>query len=109
MGLKISTIIPLSSPFFKIYANSLQGDFLHDDIPAIVRNPNVNLSRALNGTTHSVFTDDFWGTPMSSPVSHKSYRPITTLLFRLAFLFASFYALSFVDSPLIPILQKTAP
>jgi hypothetical protein len=29
-----------------------------------------------------VAVNDFWGTPMSDPNSHKSYRPLTTLTFR---------------------------
>ncbi|KAL0839218.1 hypothetical protein ABMA28_015990 [Loxostege sticticalis] len=60
------------------YANSLNGEFVHDDIPAIVSNSDVN------GGNHvfKVFKNDFWGTPMSDPNSHKSYRPLTTLSFR---------------------------
>ena len=30
-----------------------------------------------------LLTDDFWGTPMASHKSHKSYRPLTVLSFRL--------------------------
>ena len=61
-----------------VYLNTLRGDFVHDDIPAIVNNPDVN-------GKHSVlelFSNDFWGEPMSSVTSHKSYRPLTILLFR---------------------------
>lgn len=63
------------------YWNSLNGDFVHDDLPAIVQNPDVL------GTTsiRKLFTNDFWGRPMSDPESHKSYRPITTLTFRYLF------------------------
>ena len=61
------------------YSNSLFGDFVHDDIVAIVRNPDVTSSGGGN-----VFLNDFWGSPMSSNLSHKSYRPVTTLLFRFA-------------------------
>lgn len=61
-----------------VYSNSLNGDFVHDDIVAIVRNPDVT-GIASSG---NVFFNDFWGSPMSSNLSHKSYRPITTLLFR---------------------------
>lgn len=60
------------------FANSLHGDFVHDDIPALVQNPDV-----LGTTTLSeLFLHDFWGRPMSDPESHKSYRPVTTLTFR---------------------------
>jgi len=31
----------------------------------------------------SVFSNDFWGSPLSHPESHKSYRPLTILTFRL--------------------------
>ena len=31
----------------------------------------------------SVFSNDFWGLPLSDPESHKSYRPLTVLSFRL--------------------------
>lgn len=30
-----------------------------------------------------MFTNDFWGSPLSHPESHKSYRPLTILTFRL--------------------------
>lgn len=60
------------------YTNSLRGEFVHDDIPAIVTNKDV---LGLNPVLE-VFKNDFWGTPMSDPHSHKSYRPLTTLTFR---------------------------
>jgi hypothetical protein len=31
-----------------------------------------------------LLTDDFWGEPIASPNSHKSYRPLTVLSFRLS-------------------------
>ncbi|XP_045491997.1 protein O-mannosyl-transferase TMTC1-like [Colias croceus] len=61
------------------YSNSLNGDFVHDDIPAIVSNGDVNGANSVL----RIFKDDFWGTPMSDVHSHKSYRPLTTLTFRL--------------------------
>ncbi|KAG6447846.1 protein O-mannosyl-transferase TMTC1 [Manduca sexta] len=60
------------------YANSLNGEFVHDDIPAIVSNGDVNGANSVG----RVFRNDFWGTPMSDTSSHKSYRPLTTLSFR---------------------------
>ncbi|XP_045764022.1 protein O-mannosyl-transferase TMTC1-like [Maniola jurtina] len=61
------------------YSNSLNGEFVHDDIPAIVSNGDVTgVNPVLN-----IFKNDFWGTPMSDTGSHKSYRPLTTLTFRL--------------------------
>ena len=44
----------------------------------------TNLSCYRSGTPlASVFTNDFWGLPLSDPESHKSYRPLTVLSFRL--------------------------
>ncbi|XP_047989833.1 protein O-mannosyl-transferase TMTC1-like [Leguminivora glycinivorella] len=64
------------------YINSLNGEFVHDDIPAVVMNPDVIGTNPLR----KVFENDFWGTPMSDVNSHKSYRPLTTLSFsRLVF------------------------
>ena len=61
-----------------IYLNSMCGDMVHDDIPAILKNPDVNGKNQW----HTAFSNDFWGNAMSDITSHKSYRPITTLLFR---------------------------
>ncbi|CAH0629162.1 unnamed protein product [Chrysodeixis includens] len=68
------------------YANSLTGEFVHDDIPAIVSNGDVNGGN----NVLQVFRNDFWGTPMSDPNSHKSYRPLTTLSFRLNYILCGF-------------------
>ena len=64
------------------YLNSLQGQLVHDDVFAIHDNSDVRPSTPLG----KVFQDDFWGTPMSSETSHKSYRPLTVLTFRLNYL-----------------------
>lgn len=58
-------------------ALSPKSEFVHDDIVAVVRNPDV-----FNSPLGDLFSNDFWGAPMSSPASHKSYRPITVLTFR---------------------------
>lgn len=60
------------------YINSLSGDFVHDDLPAIVYN------RDVQGVTSiaDVFLNDFWGMRMKMKESHKSYRPLTTFTFR---------------------------
>lgn len=62
-----------------VYSNTLNGDFVHDDIPAILRN------RDVKGLTSmlKVFKNDFWGVDIKSNRSHKSYRPFCVLSFRL--------------------------
>ena len=56
---------------------------------AIVNNPDVNPRAAKAGGRSngwgSVWRNDFWGSPMGSIMSHNSYRPVTTMLFRFVF------------------------
>ncbi len=62
-----------------LYANTLQNDFTFDDFAAVAHNPYV-------AGTHSflsVVKLDFWGTPTNSTLSHKSFRPLCSALFRL--------------------------
>lgn len=61
-----------------VYVNGLSGDFVHDDVSAIKTNPDVLATTPLS----HVFLNDYWGKPMSDPLSHKSYRPLTILTFR---------------------------
>jgi hypothetical protein len=61
-----------------VYANSLHGDFVHDDISAIVTNQDALGSSSIP----SVFCNDFWGINIRDRRSHKSYRPVTILTFR---------------------------
>ena len=61
-----------------VYANSLGGDFVHDDIPAIVTNEDALGQSSIL----SVFCNDFWGMNIRDRRSHKSYRPVTVLTFR---------------------------
>ncbi|TKR61255.1 hypothetical protein L596_028388 [Steinernema carpocapsae] len=68
---------------FATFANSLRGGFVFDDNQAIVSNADVLGSSSL----FNVFQNDFWGSPISHPGSHRSYRPLTILSFRLNYLF----------------------
>ena len=61
------------------YWNSLFGDLVHDDVFAIVNNQDLRSETPLLSLLHN----DFWGKPMSDPTSHKSYRPLCVLSFRL--------------------------
>uniref|UniRef100_A0A9J7Y0T8 dolichyl-phosphate-mannose--protein mannosyltransferase n=1 Tax=Cyprinus carpio carpio TaxID=630221 RepID=A0A9J7Y0T8_CYPCA len=61
------------------YSNSLWGEFVHDDIWAITNNPDVRPGSSLR----SIFTNDFWGKRMADNTSHKSYRPLCILTFKL--------------------------
>lgn len=61
------------------YWNSLHGELVHDDVFAIVNNQDLRSETPLLSLLH----DDFWGKAMSDPTSHKSYRPLCVLTFRL--------------------------
>uniref|UniRef100_A0A2K6TIU2 Protein O-mannosyl-transferase TMTC1 n=2 Tax=Saimiri boliviensis TaxID=27679 RepID=A0A2K6TIU2_SAIBB len=62
------------------YSRSLQGEFVHDDVWAIVNNPDVRPGAPLRW---GIFTNDFWGKGMAENTSHKSYRPLCVLTFKL--------------------------
>ncbi|XP_040201479.1 protein O-mannosyl-transferase TMTC1 [Rana temporaria] len=61
------------------FARSLYGEFVHDDIWAILNNPDSRGETNLS----SVFRNDFWGKAMNDNTSHKSYRPLCVLSFRM--------------------------
>eukprot|EP00899_Mesostigma_viride_P019802 jgi/Mesvir1/27823/Mv07501-RA.1 len=63
-----------------VYLNSLPNEFAFDDLFAITRNKDVtDPSVPLKDLLHH----DFWGQEVSKRDSHKSYRPVTVLSFRL--------------------------
>ncbi|XP_020035551.1 protein O-mannosyl-transferase TMTC1 isoform X3 [Castor canadensis] len=62
------------------YSRSLQGEFVHDDVWAIVNNPDVRPGAPLRW---DIFANDFWGKGMAENTSHKSYRPLCVLTFKL--------------------------
>lgn len=61
------------------YLNSLEYDLVHDDVFAIKDNLDIRPETPLQ----NLFSNDFWGKPMWSNTSHKSYRPLCTLTFRM--------------------------
>ncbi|CAL8071634.1 unnamed protein product [Calicophoron daubneyi] len=65
-----------------IYFNSVPCGFVFDDASAV--RDNQDLRPSTNWT--DLFKNDFWGTPMNQERSHKSYRPITVLTFRLNYM-----------------------
>ncbi|XP_068132940.1 protein O-mannosyl-transferase TMTC3 [Hyperolius riggenbachi] len=73
------------------YWNSLYCGFVFDDVSAILDNKDLHPSTPLK----KLFQNDFWGTPMSEERSHKSYRPLTVLTFRLNYLFSELNAVSY--------------
>uniref|UniRef100_A0A8C9X556 dolichyl-phosphate-mannose--protein mannosyltransferase n=1 Tax=Sander lucioperca TaxID=283035 RepID=A0A8C9X556_SANLU len=66
------------------FINSYDGEFVFDDSEAIVNNKDLKPTTPLN----NIWNNDFWGSNLSSNSSHKSYRPLTVLTFRLNYLLA---------------------
>uniref|UniRef100_A0A8C5UD59 DUF1736 domain-containing protein n=1 Tax=Malurus cyaneus samueli TaxID=2593467 RepID=A0A8C5UD59_9PASS len=60
------------------------GGFVHDDVWAIVNNPDVRAAAPVS----AAFANDFWGKRMAENTSHKSYRPLCVLTFKLNILLA---------------------
>ncbi|KAA0190184.1 hypothetical protein HAZT_HAZT005264 [Hyalella azteca] len=58
---------------------------------AIKTNPDVLPSSPIL----QLFLNDFWGTPLTHSGSHKSYRPLTVLSFRLNYLLGGFEPLTY--------------
>ncbi|XP_037538509.1 protein O-mannosyl-transferase TMTC3 [Nematolebias whitei] len=73
------------------YWNCLSCGFVFDDVSAILDNKDLRPSTPLR----NMFLNDFWGTPMAEERSHKSYRPLTVLTFRLNYLFSELRAASY--------------
>ncbi|MBN3326737.1 TMTC3 protein, partial [Atractosteus spatula] len=73
------------------YWNSLFCGFVFDDVSAILDNKDLRPTTPLK----NLFLNDFWGTPMSEERSHKSYRPLTVLTFRLNYMFSELSAMSY--------------
>ncbi|XP_076401729.1 protein O-mannosyl-transferase TMTC4 isoform X2 [Peromyscus maniculatus bairdii] len=74
------------------FARSYDGDFVFDDSEAIVNNKDLQSDTPLGDLWHH----DFWGSRLSSNTSHKSYRPLTVLTFRINYyLSGGFYPVGF--------------
>ena len=63
------------------FANSLHGGFVIDDGSAIRTNQDLRPETPLS----QLLVNDFWGRPIASTTSVKSYRPLTVLSFRWNF------------------------
>jgi len=61
------------------FSNALSNPLLYDDRRAVVENPDIRPDTPLG----NLLINDFWGRPMSDASSHLSFRPVTTLTYRL--------------------------
>ncbi|XP_013381670.1 transmembrane and TPR repeat-containing protein 1-like [Lingula anatina] len=89
-GKLLKYVLP-SAACLLCYVNSLQGDFVHDDVSAIKSNGDVTG----NTPWSQMFSNDFWGKSMADNTSHKSYRPLCVLSFRLNYMLGGLNPVSF--------------
>nr|XP_057937187.1 protein O-mannosyl-transferase TMTC4 [Doryrhamphus excisus]XP_057937189.1 protein O-mannosyl-transferase TMTC4 [Doryrhamphus excisus]XP_057937190.1 protein O-mannosyl-transferase TMTC4 [Doryrhamphus excisus] len=66
------------------FINSYDGEFVFDDSEAIINNKDLRATTPWN----NIWSNDFWGSNLSSNSSHKSYRPLTVFTFRLNYILA---------------------
>ena len=64
-----------------VFANSLHGAFVIDDGSAVRTNQDLRPETPLG----QLLVSDFWGRPIDTDTSVKSYRPLTVLTFRWNF------------------------
>ena len=85
MNTKMEALLYPAIAFLAAFCHypALLGDFVFDDNEAILTNNDIDPN--LSSWT-DVFEHDFWGNPINSSTSHKSYRPLTMLSFRFDFL-----------------------
>ena len=62
------------------YVNSLEGEMVMDDDGCIKYNPDVIDPDV---SIFDIFQHDYWGSSVWDRSSHKSYRPLTVLSFRM--------------------------
>ena len=83
---RVYTIITLGFLCFVVaclvYVNTLDCGFVYDDAPAIEKNQDLRP----HTPWYNLFLHDFWGAPIESETSHKSYRPLCVATFRLNYL-----------------------
>jgi len=72
----------------------LNGRWVYDDAGSVIKNVVVNGKVPWK----DAFTRDFWGQPMIEAGSHKSFRPITTLSFKLNYMYET-SSPDYVESP----------
>ncbi|XP_018331584.1 transmembrane and TPR repeat-containing protein 4 isoform X1 [Agrilus planipennis] len=70
---------------FLCYSVTINGNFVFDDTEAIVKNKDILPTTSLI----NMFRNDFWGNDIKLNASHKSYRPLTVLTFRLDYFLGS--------------------
>jgi tetratricopeptide (TPR) repeat protein len=90
IGHKMQAIFVLLASVF-VYLNTLNHEFVLDDHQAIESNKDILPESPIS----DIFVHDYWGANITHPLSHKSYRPLTILTFRLNFLLHGYHTVGY--------------
>ncbi|GFX90616.1 protein O-mannosyl-transferase TMTC3 [Trichonephila clavipes] len=82
-GVNLCCYLTVGIIAFLCYLNALNCDFVFDDMSAIRDNQDLRPSTSI----FNLLKNDFWGTPIQKEQSHKSYRPLCVLTYRINYYF----------------------
>lgn len=82
-AIQSSLYIAIAALSIVLFTNSLYGAFCFDDAFALLYNGDVHHRE---NSLKDIFFHDFWGHDITQLDSHKSYRPFTTISFRMNYL-----------------------
>ncbi|XP_076324037.1 protein O-mannosyl-transferase Tmtc3-like isoform X3 [Tachypleus tridentatus] len=88
---RTSYYVVVATVAFVCYLNALSCGFVFDDMSAVRDNRDLRPETPLI----SLFWNDFWGTPIHKEHSHKSYRPLCVLTFRLNYMLSELEPMSY--------------
>ncbi|XP_019850995.1 PREDICTED: transmembrane and TPR repeat-containing protein 1-like [Amphimedon queenslandica] len=77
---KATSLLLVGSISVLLYLNTLGAGFVFDDHRAILTNDDLDSKKT---SIYELFSHDFWGGGMHRKESHKSYRPLTVITYRL--------------------------
>lgn len=77
---KAASLLLVGSISVLLYLNTLGAGFVFDDHRAILTNDDLDSKKT---SIYELFSHDFWGGGMHRKESHKSYRPLTVMTYRL--------------------------
>ena len=77
---KTASLLLVGSVSVLLYLNTLGAGFVFDDHRAILTNDDLDSKKT---SIYELFSHDFWGGGMHRKESHKSYRPLTVMTYRL--------------------------
>jgi hypothetical protein len=87
-----SALFIASTVALATFANTLFCGFVWDDRAAILNNMDIRTDAS---DIRDLFEHDFWGSPLRSASSHKSFRPLTVLSFRLNYALGRFHPMGY--------------